>query len=233
MATAFLALLAGILTIAAPCTLPVLPILLGASVGQASTARPVFIALGFVASFASAAIVFSAITQILGIDQDTLRTTAIALLVVFGLLMLWPAPLEWLSLRAGGLLRREGRPAGRNHRGCAGGFVLGTTLGLVWTPCAGPVLGSILTVIATSSDIARSASLLVVYAIGAAVPLLAIAYGGQLVTTRVRSVARFSRPLQQGFGVLVVVFAAAMYFQYDTLVTAWFSAFYPTGRIGL
>ena len=56
----------------------------------------------------------------------------------------------------------------RGSKGAIGGFVLGTTLGLVWTPCAGPVLGSILTVVATSKDTAWASLLLVVYAIGAA-----------------------------------------------------------------
>jgi cytochrome c biogenesis protein CcdA len=111
--------------------------------------------------------------------------------------------------------------------------VLGTTLGLVWTPCAGPVLGSILTVVATSKDAAWASTLLVVYAIGAAIPMLAIAYGGQAVTSRVRRIARISPKLQQGFGVVVIAFAVASYFQYDTLIVAWLTAFYPQGQLGL
>ena len=114
-----------------------------------------------------------------------------------------------------------------------GGFVLGTTLGLVWTPCAGPVLGSILTVIATSTDTAWASVLLVVYAIGAAIPMLAIAYGGQAVTTRVRSIAAIAPRLQQGFGAVVIAFAVASYFQYDTLIVAWLTGFYPNGQLGL
>jgi cytochrome c-type biogenesis protein len=104
---------------------------------------------------------------------------------------------------------------------------------MVWTPCAGPVLGSILTIIATSPHLQSEALLLIAYTVGAAVPMLAIAYGGQFVTTRVKSVARVSHRLQQGFGVLVIVFAVAMYFQYDTLVTVWVSEFYPNGQFGL
>ena len=105
--------------------------------------------------------------------------------------------------------------------------MLGTTLGLVWTPCAGPVLGSILTLVATSKDVAWASLLLVAYAIGAALPMLAIAYGGQAATTRVRSLARISPRLQQGFGVVVIAFALAAYFQYDTLIVAWLTGFYP------
>ena len=112
MLTVLVTLLAGALTVATPCTLPVLPILLGASVAQTSRARPVFIALGFVTSFSVVAITFSAITQILGVDQNTLRTIAVPILLGFGLLMLWPRPFEWLVAHA----RRFGRPY-RSNRG--------------------------------------------------------------------------------------------------------------------
>jgi cytochrome c-type biogenesis protein len=233
MLAAALALLAGILTVAAPCTLPVLPVILGASVGQTSRARPLFIGLGFVTAFSVTALIFSAITQIIGIDQNTLRTSAIALLLVFGFLMLWPLPFEKFSAYAAGLIKRQDQTVVRTYSGNAGGLVLGTTLGLVWTPCAGPVLGSILTLIATSTNVAWEAVLLVVYAIGAAVPMLAIAYGGQFITGRVRGIARISHRLQQGFGALVIAFAIAMYFQYDTILTVWLSNLYLKGQVGL
>jgi cytochrome c-type biogenesis protein len=227
-----LALLAGIVTVAAPCTLPMLPILLGASVGQSGKARPAMIALGFIISFSATALLVSAITRVFDFDPNSLRTGAAILLVGFGLLMIWPAPLEWLTIRLGGITSgAAGNAASRG--GNLGGFVLGTTLGLLWTPCAGPVLGSILTVVATSKDTAWASILLVVYAIGAAIPMLAIAYGGQAVTTRVRSIARISPKLQQGFGVVVIGFAVASYFQYDTEIVAWLTALYPQGQIGL
>jgi cytochrome c-type biogenesis protein len=225
-----LALLAGVVTVAAPCTLPMLPILLGASVGQTGRARPAMIALGFVVSFSMVALALSAITRAFDFDPNVLRTGAAVLLAGFGLLMIWPAPFEWLSVRFSGL--GSSTTAG-SRQGMIGGFVLGTTLGLVWTPCAGPVLGSILTVVATSKDTAWASLLLVVYAIGAAIPMLLIAYGGQAVTTRIRSIARITPRLQQAFGVVVIAFAIASYFQYDTLIVAWLTGFYPNGQIGL
>jgi cytochrome c-type biogenesis protein len=228
-----LALLAGVVTIAAPCTLPVLPILLGASVGRTGKARPAMIALGFVLSFSATALLLSAVTAIFDFDPNVLRTAAAVLLLGFGLLMIWPVPFEWLSIRLGALTSGGSASKSVSRPGNIGGFVLGTTLGLVWTPCAGPVLGSILTIIATSNDAEWASLLLVVYAVGAAIPMLAIAYGGQAVTTRVRSVARISPTLQQGFGVVVIAFAIASYFQYDTLIVAWLTEFYPQGQIGL
>jgi cytochrome c biogenesis protein CcdA len=224
-----LALLAGVVTVAAPCTLPMLPILLGASVGQTGKARPAMIALGFVMSFSVVALLLGAITRAFDFDPNDLRTGAAILLAGFGLLMIWPAPFEWLSVRIGGFNSH----AAASRQGMLGGFVLGTTLGLVWTPCAGPVLGSILTVVATSKDTAWASLQLVVYAVGAALPMLAIAYGGQAVTTRVRSLARIAPRLQQGFGVVVIAFAALSYFQYDTLIVSWLTGFYPNGQIGL
>ena len=232
MLNLLLALLAGIVTVAAPCTLPMLPILLGASVGQTGKIRPAMIALGFVISFSATALLLSAITRIFDFDPNSLRTGAAILLAGFGVLMIWPAPFEWLSSRLGGLTNAAAGSAA-SRQGNLGGFVLGTTLGLVWTPCAGPVLGSILIVVATSKDTAWASTQLVVYAIGAAIPMLAIAYGGQAVTTRVRSIARISPRLQQGFGVVVIAFAALSYFQYDTLIVAWLTAFYPQAQLGL
>lgn len=226
------AILAGVLTIAAPCTLPMLPILLGASIGRSSHLRPAMIALGFVASFSAVALLLGALTRLFDFDPNVLREAAAILLLGFGLLMLWPAPFEWLSIRLNGWLNL-GAAGGVQHEGAFGGLVLGTTLGLVWTPCAGPVLGSILTLVATSKNLAWAGTLLVAYAIGAAIPMLAIAYGGQAATTRVRGLARISPRLQQGFGVIVIAFALAAYFQYDTLIVAWLTGFYPTGQIGL
>ena len=233
MLTLVLALLAGLVTIAAPCTLPMLPILLGASVGRTSKVRPAMIALGFVLSFSATALLLSAITRIFDFDPNTLRTAAVVLLLGFGLLMLWPTPFEWLSIRIGGFMNNGPSIDTASRQGNLGGFVLGTTLGLVWTPCAGPVLGSILTVVATSRETAWASAQLVVYTIGAAIPMLAIAYGGQAVSTRVRSIAAISARLQQGFGAIVLAFALLSYFQYDTLIVAWLTAFYPNGQTGL
>jgi cytochrome c-type biogenesis protein len=229
MLNATLALLAGVATVAAPCTLPVLPILLGGSVGQTNRLRPAAIALGFVVSFSFVALLLNALTRLLDFDPNILRNGALALLVLFGLLMIFPAAYERLTARIN-LQAWQPRTAGS---GAMSGLVLGGALGLIWTPCAGPVLGSILTLIATSKDIASSSALLVAYALGAALPMLAIAYGGQHITTRVRSVARLAPRLRQAFGAIVIAVAAATFMHYDTQIVAWLADFYPDGQTGL
>ena len=226
-----LALFAGILTIAAPCTLPVLPILLGASIGRRAGARPVFIAAGFVASFAFVALALNTLAAVLHFDPDVLRTAGLALLVIFGALMIWPAAFERLTARLAGAGAALHPSTGAHTN--FGGFVLGTTLGLVWTPCAGPVLGAILTAIATSPDHAHSALVLLTYTIGAAVPMLAVAYGGQAMSTRLRRVAPYTARLQQALGVIVIAFALSAFLQYDAIALAWLGQFFPEGRLGL
>ena len=182
-----LAVLAGMLTIAAPCVLPMLPVVLGASIGQSSRWRPVFIAAGFATAFCIVGLLFVAGDGAAG----------------------------WV----GG--------------GNAGAFVLGMTLGAVWTPCAGPVLGSILTLVATAPGTGQAALLMGCYSIGAALPMMAIAYGGQYASNQVRQIAHYTQRMQKSFGVLVVFVAVATYLQYDTLVTVWLSNFYPQSRLGL
>jgi cytochrome c biogenesis protein CcdA len=233
MVELLLALAAGVLTIAAPCILPMLPILLGASVSPAHRARPLFITLGFVLTFAALGLLFGAFAESLGASQEVLRQVAIVLLCVFGALMVFPRPFEWLTSRMNRVINRADAAARGAGAGNMGGFVLGSMLGVVWTPCAGPVLGSILTLVATSKDLAWSGMLLFAYALGAGIPMLAIAYGGQYATSRVRLFARHTQRLQQGFGVVIILVAIALYYQYDTVITVWLSTFYPNGNVGL
>jgi cytochrome c biogenesis protein CcdA len=155
------------------------------------------------------------------------------LLGSFGLLLLWPQPYEWLMARLSGLLSFADGIVAHAGASNAGGLVVGLALGVLWTPCAGPVLGSILTLIAISENPARAALLLVTYAIGAGVPILLIAYGGQYATTQVRRFAPYTPALQRTFGIAVLLVALAFYTQYDTIATVWLSQAYPNLQLGL
>lgn len=99
MLDVLLAFAAGVLTIAAPCVLPMLPIVLGATIGRTDPTRPIFIMLGFAATFALVALLFGLFPTLLGLSQESLRDAAILALLVFGLLMIWPHPFELLTSR--------------------------------------------------------------------------------------------------------------------------------------
>jgi cytochrome c biogenesis protein CcdA/thiol-disulfide isomerase/thioredoxin len=224
----FLALIAGVLTIAAPCILLPLPILLGSSVGQTSKTRPLFITLGFVLTFSILGITLNAIVQNLGVDPNILRTVAVILLAVFAVFMIWPTPFERLTQHLSGLINRVSQTGQQAGSGNWGGFVMGIVIGIVWAPCAGPILASILTLIAQEKELTKAFGLLIAYSVGAGLPMLAIAYGGQAVTTKVRWIARYSTRLQQVFGVILLFLAIAIYYQYDTKLQAWLVERLPT-----
>ena len=228
-----LAFAAGLLTAAAPCILPLLPVLLGASIGQQDRRRPLFLVAGFILTFSGFAILFGSFSTLLGLSHDTLRKVSVILLGSFGVLLLWPRPYEWLMARSSGLLSFADGVVSRAGSGNAGGLVIGLALGVLWTPCAGPVLGSILTLIATSENPAHAALLLVTYAVGAGLPILLIAYGGQYATTQARNLAPYTVALQRTFGAAVLFVALAFYTQYDGIVAVWFSALYPNLQPGL
>lgn len=225
------ALLAGVLTIGAPCILPLLPIILGSSVGSTSKTRPFFIALGFVIMFTAVALLLSFITNALHISPNLLRNIATIALAIFGVLMIWPTPFEKVTAYLSRFTTKASSLSTAAGSGNLGGLSLGLMLGLIWTPCAGPILGSILTLIATNTDKVQAGILLFAYAIGAGIPMLIIAYGGQLITTKIRAIAPYTTIIQQIFGVVIILLAVAIYFQYDTKIQASILQNYDFGSL--
>jgi len=140
--------------------------------------------------------------------------------------MIFPKPFELLTAKLSGVIGKVSEIGG-SRVGYTGAFILGLVLGIVWTPCAGPVLGTILTLVATQGTTAKASLLVIIYAIGAGVPMLVIAYGSQWLTTRVRGLVKYSTRLQQIFGALVILLAIAMFFQYDTIIENKLTAFFP------
>jgi cytochrome c biogenesis protein CcdA/thiol-disulfide isomerase/thioredoxin len=223
-----LAALAGIATVASPCILPMLPLLLGVSVGHTDRWRPLFIVLGFALSFCAMALAFGATAQALGLSQDAVRALAIATLLLLGTVMLFPALSDRLTARLGGLADIADGLGRRTGAGRLGGFGLGLTLGALWTPCAGPVLASALALVATATDPTRATGLLAAYAAGAGLPMLAIAYGGQIASVRLRGLLRHATRLRQAFGAAIIATAVAMQGQYDVQAAAWLAQWVPT-----
>lgn len=225
------AILAGILTVGAPCILPLLPILLGTSIGSTSKTRPLFIALGFIVMFTIVGLTLSYITTSLNISPDLLRTIATIALGIFGVFMLWPTPFEKATAYLSSFTTKATSLSNRAGTGNLSGFILGIMLGLIWTPCAGPVLGSILTLIATQTNQAEATILLFAYAIGAGIPMLLIAYGGQYFTTKVRAITPYTNRIQQIFGIVIILLAIVIYFQYDLVLQSKILDIYNFGSL--
>jgi cytochrome c biogenesis protein CcdA/thiol-disulfide isomerase/thioredoxin len=193
---------AGVVTALSPCVLPVLPIVLA---GGATGRRPFAIVAGIVVSFTVFTLFAAWLLDLLGLPDDVLRNLAIALLFLVALTLLVPQVGEWLARPLQFLTRRSGSDLG-------GGFLLGASLGLVFVPCAGPVLAAV-TVIAARRDVGLDSFLLTLsYATGAAVPMLAIAFAGQRAAGAFRANAVLVRRVS---GVLVAGAALAIAFGVD------------------
>jgi cytochrome c biogenesis protein CcdA/thiol-disulfide isomerase/thioredoxin len=197
-------LVAGFVTAVSPCVLPVLPILFaGGATG--TRRRPVAIIAGLVLSFSAFTLGGVWLLDQLGLPKDFLRDVAIGLLFVVAAILIYP--------RLGDLVQRPLYRIARRPTGdLGGGFLLGASLGLVFVPCAGPVLAAITVLGATSEVGWRAVVLTGAYSLGAAVPMLAIAFGGKAVMDRLRPHAQ---TLRLGLGVVVAATALAIAFNLD------------------
>ncbi|MEP6978892.1 MAG: cytochrome c biogenesis protein DipZ [Thermoleophilia bacterium] len=173
-------LVAGVITAVSPCILPVLPIVLTAGAGDGGWRRPFMIISGLVASFTVFTLAAASILSALGLPQDLLRNVAIALLFVLAGSLLSKRFAFALERPFAFMTRRRG-----GHP--TGGFVLGLSLGLVFVPCAGPVLATITVLAAKSQVSVETVVLTLAYGVGFGVPMLLIALGGQRVAQRLRA----------------------------------------------
>ena len=200
-----IAFLAGVITAISPCVLPVLPILLA---GGASGRRPYAIIAGLVGSFTVFTLAGAALLDALGLPEDFLRNLAIALLLVLAATLLFPPVARLLERPFLVLTRRRASTDGS-------GFVLGASLGLVFVPCAGPVLAAV-TALSAAGDVGvRTVLVTLFYALGAALPMLAIALGGQ----RLGAIRRHAETTRRVAGVVIGATALAIAFGADQRFT--------------
>lgn len=210
------AFLAGLVTILAPCIWPILPIVLSSSVAGAGNRRPLGITLGIMASFAFFTLSISYLVKIFHLDPDSLRYAAIAIIGILGLTMAIPRLSTILETWISRLSSVFG--SGKEGSGFFGGFLSGASLGLVWSPCAGPILAAIAALAATGAVTLAAVLVTVAYVTGIGIPLFAIAYGGRQFITRTRFLSRYTGRVQQAFGVVMLVSAVAIFTNYDRIL---------------
>lgn len=212
------AFLAGLVTILAPCIWPLLPIVLSSSAAGKSHIRPLGITLGIMLSFTFFILAISFLVSMFHLDANIVRLFAVAVLVFMGLSMIIPALSRmselWVS-RLSGKFGRTGQSTGSDF---GSGFVTGLSLGIVWTPCSGPIFASIATLAATGQVTLNVVLVTLAYVIGVGIPLFAFAYGGQRVIGKTKFMSAYTGRVQQVFGVLMLLTALAIYTNYDKVL---------------
>jgi cytochrome c biogenesis protein CcdA/thiol-disulfide isomerase/thioredoxin len=204
-----IAFLAGVVTAISPCVLPVLPIVFAGGASGGTRRRPVAIVAGVVVAFTASLLIVTWILRELGLPQDLLRNLAIALLFVVAAMLIVPQLGVLIERPLARLTRRPGGDLG-------GGFLLGLSLGLVFVPCGGVIQGYIAAQSASVGDLgAKTVAITIAYALGVAVPMLAIAYGGRAAATGLRSFRAHAPVIRAALGVVVAASAFLIVFHVD------------------
>jgi cytochrome c biogenesis protein CcdA/thiol-disulfide isomerase/thioredoxin len=222
-----LAFVGGVLTIVSPCILPVLPFVFArADQPLRRSGIPLLVGMAFTFSAVAIAAAFGG-HWVVRLNQGG-RYGAMLVFLVLGVSLLFPSIAEALTrplVRAGSKL--QGGPSVES--GIGKSFVLGISTGLLWAPCAGPILGLILTGAAIQGPGARSSFLLLSFALGAATSLGIALFAGNKVFSALKRSLSFEVWIRRGLGVAVIMGVVAIGLGWDTNLLAKFS-FVNTAR---
>lgn len=226
-----LVFLAGMATVATPCVLPILPAVLSGSVG--SRLRPIAIVTGMSFSFTLMGLLVFSVASF-GFLTDYLRWFSIFIIIGMGAVLL-DDDINEIYVRISSsiinFMREHFSFIGKitskaNPEGLFGGFFLGMSLGILWIPCVGPILGSVFSVVAETSagsgNISYGLTLLLTYSLGVSLPMLIIAYSGKSVSGRVKWFSKRSHFFKKLSGLVLILVGLMMLFGIDKYLKIMF-----------
>lgn len=232
-----LVFIAGIATVITPCVLPILPAVLSGSVG--SRYRPLAIVFGMSVTFTLMGILISALASF-AFFADYLRWFAIFFIIGMGA-VLFDNDINNEYIRISSSIVNLGRqhvPFLGNiesiapKEGLLGGVFLGMSLGIVWIPCVGPILGAVLAFVAESAastgGLFHGGLLLLVYSAGVSIPMLTIAYSGKRVSGNVSWFAKRGQFFKKLSGLALMFAGLMMIFGVDKFIEAKLLPYFPT-----
>lgn len=236
----FLVFLAGIVTILKPCCLPLVPVIFSGSGGHRF--RPLAIVSGLTLSFTTMGVLVSAFGATFGSFADTLRSIAILFIISMGAVLFdEDINMEFIKISSAitqGIRQYFGTLSGYSslnmpEGGIAGGFFLGMSLGILWIPCVGPILGAVLAYVASVGNIPYGAWMLFIYSVGMSLPMLSIAYYGKKVTSRYQWFVKRGPVLKKLSGLVLIVIGIMLLFNIDKLIIKALSPYFPTTVYGI
>lgn len=199
---------AGVVSVLSPCILPLLPAVMATSAGK-NRLRPLAIVMGVIISFTIMAIVTSAFGAVFRAHVGELKVLAEILILLMGFALIFELNL-FNSFSKFPLL------GGMNEEGPVSGFLLGLSLGVLWIPCIGPMLGTILTMVAldtTNGLFTNGALILSFYSLGFAVPMLVLAYSTHISSSKMRLITKYDVVFKKGAGIILVLVGIWMIYQ--------------------
>jgi cytochrome c-type biogenesis protein len=195
---------AGFASVLSPCVLPVLPIIVTGNSNDHKW-RPILIVSGLAVTFILMGVLSSIFGAAVGSSMRYVEKGAAVVIVLFGVLLILNVNMfKHLSFFSSFAQRSKGR---------FGGFFLGFTLGIIWIPCVGPMLSSVLAMVATEGKIVTGVVLLLVYSIGFAVPMLIAAYASQIFRNRFKRLGKYPFIVNFVSGIILLALGITIFFK--------------------
>lgn len=217
-----LAFLAGILTMLSPCVLPLIPIILGTAQSK-HRLGPAALGLGLAMSFTLVGLFVATIGFAIGLDGDLFRTIGGVIMVIIGAILIIPGTQRFLAMAGGPLTTWAHEPMRRlEEKGPFGQALMGLLLGLVWAPCVGPTLGAASVLAAQGENLGMVALTMLLFGIGAALPLVLIGLASRQALAKVRG--RLGGTGKVGkivLGALLVVMGLLIFSGLDRSLETW------------
>lgn len=212
-----LAFLGGMLTILSPCILPIIPLVFARSERNFTREIAPMLA-GLALAFTAAALIATATAHWLIVANVVGRDIALVLFAIVGTTLVSTRAAEWIArpaTRAGAALL--GSRSGTAPTTAPQNVVVGMAIGLLWAPCAGPILGVLIAAAATT-DAPHAASLFLTFALGAAMSLAAVLSLGARLIARIKRAGATETAVRRVFGVATIVTVLLIFFGYDQLL---------------
>lgn len=211
-----IAFVSGVLTALSPCVLPILPVVLGTG-ADGDKSRVKGMVVGVIGSFVVLALMLSTLVVSLGISADYLRWGAAIVLALFGLTLVMPKWWEGIQVRLEGWM-----PQPKTDRsGFGGGVLTGAVLGVVWTPCVGPILAAVTTLAALQTFSVEMVLVTLAYGAGIGLVLLGLGMGGVRVSARMGWYKRNQLRVRRWFGIILVATALLIVSGGERRFQAW------------
>jgi cytochrome c-type biogenesis protein len=214
--------LAGLLSTLSPCVLPIIPILLG-SATHAHRRAPLALAAGLAVSYALIGTTLAWAGSALDVDAGLFRSLGAAMLGLLGVVLLSSRLQQGFASATSGLGDVGNQLiAWLRLDGLSGQFAIGLVLGLVWSPCVGPTLGAAIVLASQGTQLPQVALLMGLFGLGAALPIVAIAYASRGAMLRLRGkLVQAGKTGKMLLGGTMLMVAVMILSGFDKTVETW------------